>query len=154
MSVTLHSPWASLKQTWPIRKSEWSCAFGVCGLWLVMALRPEMFGTYSGYKPLAALAPQWVWQWFCFAIGFGRVVALFVNGGYYRTPHARCVFAYLSCFIWFSLFRGLSENLGIGMVLAAIPLFIDVANAKQSGHEAAASEGLRHAERHSIPRHR
>lgn len=151
--IVVHSPWASLRHTWPIRKSEWMCAVGICALWLLFALRPDLLDSAPGYTPLKALAPHWVWQWLCFIAGFGRLAALFINGGYHRTPLARAITAFLSCLIWFSLLRGLAENVGIGMILAAIPLFTDVANTKQSAQEAATAEGLRYVERRSIPRH-
>ena len=115
--------------------------------WLVFALSDSMFEDNPGYRPLAALAPQWVWAWLCFTVGVGRLAALFVNGAYWRSPHARAAFAFLNCFLWYQLAAGLAENAGLGMVFAATFFVIDALNFKQAFIEAAASEGMKHVER-------
>lgn len=139
--------WQSLRRTFPIRKSEWAMAFATVAFWLVLSLNPHLFENFDGYDALAARAPQWFWAWFCFVIGVGRVAALFVNGAYWRSPHARAVCAFINCYLWYQMTMGFSENLGVAMIFAGTFFVIDALNFKQAFVEAAASEGMKNVER-------
>ena len=147
MRITLHAL-TSLKATFPIRKSEWLMAFATCAFWLLFSVRYDLFTSSDAYNGLAALAPQWVWSWFCFFVGIGRLAVLFVNGAYWRTPHARAAFAFLNYFLWYNLTVGLSVNLSLGMISFTTFFFADVFNFRQAFSEAAASEGIHNAGRH------
>lgn len=144
--IYLH-PWASLKQTFPIRKSEWYAAGLVLGVWAAFAFNDTLFADFRGYDRMALFAPQYVWQWACFLVGFGRITALFVNGAYWRTPHARAAFAFLSCYLWYQMAMAFAGNGGVAVVFAAGTLVLDVFNFRQAFLEAAASQGLRDGER-------
>lgn len=148
-----HGAWKAFQATWPVRKSEWVMAFAVVVMWIVLAFNEELF-TRPGYAHLAELAPQWVWQWFCFIVGFGRVGVLVVNGSDWRTPYGRAFFAFLSCFLWWHIGAGFAANVGLGMVLAAAVFFTDVFNCKQAVTEAAASQSVNDAGRKHLSRAR
>lgn len=153
MNIHLH-PWNSLKQSWPVRKSEWTLASVVTmGLWLVFTFNADLFTTQNGYEGLARWAPQWVWAWLTFCIGVGRLVTLFINGAYWRTPHYRAGFAFISCYLWYQLAVGLAPNLGIGLVAFVGILVTDFFNFRQAFMEAAASEGLKSGERKRLRGH-
>lgn len=143
MNIHLH-PWTSLKQTFPIRKSEWVMAFITVGLWLLFSLNDDLFSdggnTYAG---LARWASQDVWSWLLFVVGVGRVTVLIINGAYWRSPHYRAGLAFLNCFVWYQLSAGLAQNTGIGMVVFPGLLALDVFNFRQAFLEAATSEGLK-----------
>jgi len=147
MNIHLHA-WTSLKQSFPIRKSEWTLSLiGMIGLWLVFSVNSDLFASSDAYSGLARWASQPVWAWMCFSVGVGRVVVLAINGAYWRSPHWRALFAFLSCFVWYQLAVGLAQNIGIGTVLGLAVLATDVFNFRQAFLEAAASEGLRNGDR-------
>lgn len=153
MKITLHA-WTSLKQSFPVRKSEWILAVvGTLGLWLVFTFNADLFAENRGYDGLARWAGQPFWAWMCFLIGIGRFATLCVNGMYWRTPHYRAFFAFLTCFIWYQLVVGLAQNAGIGAVLGTAVLVTDVFNFRQALLEAAASEGLKNGERKRLRPH-
>lgn len=144
--IHLH-PWTSLKRSFPVRKSEWVLALVTTGLWLVFSLNDDLFIQSPGYSGLARVAPQNAWAWFFFVIGIGRVAVLFINGGWYRSPHWRALFAFLNCLVWYRLALGLAPNAGIGLVIVPGLLILDGFNFKQAFVEAAASEGLHNGKR-------
>lgn len=148
MKILLH-PLTSLKATFPVRKSEWVLGLATAAFWVLFTIREDLFTSNPSYNGLLFLAPQWVWSWFCFAVGVGRLVSLFINGAYWRTPHARAFFAFLNCFLWFNLLSGLSINLSLGMIFSTTLFIIDAFNFKQAFNEAAASESIRNVERSS-----
>lgn len=140
-------PWASLRQTWPIRKSEWYAALTLIGVWAAFAFNTTLFEDFRGYDRMARVASQDVWQWACFIVGFGRLTALFVNGAYWRTPHARAAFAFLSCYVWYQMALAFAGNGGVAVVFASATFLLDVFNFRQAFLEAAASQGLKDGER-------
>lgn len=141
-----HHAWQSLRQTFPIRKSEWACAFVMFGISLVLALNPTLFEQFKGYSGMARFAPQWAWEWALFAISSGRLAALTINGAYWRTPHFRAIFAFVACFGWWQITAGFVANFGMSFVLAGGWLVQDAFNFRQALAEAFASEALREAE--------
>lgn len=145
--------WQSLKVTFPIRKSEWIMAGATTAMWLVFATNTTLFEDFRGMQPIARIAPQWVWSWFCFAAGVGRLTALLINGTHTHSPHARSIFAFLTCYLWYQLTLGLSDNFGIGMIFAGSFFITDMFNFKQALVEAATAEGLKNAERNHTARH-
>lgn len=143
--------WHSLRQNFPIRKSEWVLASMTVGLAVLLSIRPELFESNEDYVGMARWASQETWQWLCFFIGFGRVVGLLVNGAYWRTPHTRALFAFANAFIWYRIAIGVAESFGIGMVVFPGLVVLDLFNFKQAAVEAGVSEGLRDAERGRKP---
>lgn len=141
-----HNAWRSLRQTFPIRKSEWICAVVLFCCSAVLLLNTTLFER-EGYAAMARFAPQWIWQWALFAVGSVRLAVLGINGAYWRSPHWRAGLAFASCFAWWQITIGLVGNLGLGFVLAAGWIILDAFNFKQALTEAFASEALREAER-------
>src|SRR4051812_35457177 len=105
--IMLHG-WQSLRQTFPVRKSEWTAAFVTFGISIVLLLNDDLFEQSAGYDAMARVAPQWLWQWMLFAVGLGRLAVLGINGAYWRTPHLRALAAFVSCFTWWQIFAGLA----------------------------------------------
>lgn len=149
--MTHLSPWTSLKASFPIRKSEWSAAGLVLGMWVVLTFNRDLFLSSPGYLRMAAYAPQNVWAWACFVVGFGRMAVLFVNGHYWRTPHWRAFAAFLSCLLWYQMALALAPTFGVGLVFALWAFVLDVLNFRQAFSEAAVSEGLKSGERRRHP---
>lgn len=147
MNITLHSPWASLRSTFPIRKGEWLMAVAVLFCWVIFTFNDDLFASSASYEKLARFAPQHIWAWICFFLGAGRFAVLFINGSYWRTPHARAACAFLSCFLWFQLFAGLSPNGAFGAMWTTIFLVLDALNFRQAMSEAAISEAVGRVER-------
>lgn len=150
--IHLH-PWTSLKQSWPVRKSEWVLALMTFGLWFVFSLNDDLFSDSVAYAGLARWASQTVWAWMFFVVGLSRLIVLFINGAYWRSPHWRAALAFLNCFAWYQLAVGLSANMGIGLIVFPGILVLDVLNFRQAFLEAAASEGLKDGERSRLRPH-
>lgn len=145
MRIHVHA-WQSLRQSFPIRKSEWVAGWTMFGMAMVMLLNPGLFETGEAYDGMMRWMPQEVWQWAIFTISMVRLVVLFINGAYWRSPHWRAVAAFLSCFVWWQIAAGLAGNMGLGMVAFAGYFVLDALNFKQALVEAGISEGLRDAE--------
>jgi hypothetical protein len=145
LNIHVHA-WQSLRQSFPIRKSEWVAAWTMLCIAIMMLLHPGMFGTGGAYLGMTRFAPQEVWQWVLFTVSLTRLVVLFINGAYWRSPHWRAGAAFLSCFVWWQIAAGLSSTLGLGMVAFAGYFVLDALNFRQALVEAGISEGLRDAE--------
>jgi hypothetical protein len=90
-------------ETWPQRRIEWLLASCGLGIGLVYGFSSTMheLPTYEGQL---ALLPQWAWAIWLSACGVLRLLFLFVNGTYRRSPHWRSVGAALGCIAWLTQF--------------------------------------------------
>lgn len=91
-----------LHTKFPQRVVEW----GLCWILLtwgsVLLLNPGLFAKgETAYRGWASLAPQPVWGFFAFAVGMGRMSALYINGAHSKSPVARTFFGFCSMAIWF-----------------------------------------------------
>jgi hypothetical protein len=94
------------------RRSEWVAASLLLALGVTMSNNAEMV---SFVKPLHGMMPmvalQWMWSWLVvFAVA--RLSVLLINGAWRRSPHARGITAFVSCFFWaqLTLYFALSPN--------------------------------------------
>lgn len=138
--------WQSLRQTFPVRKSEWVCSLVLLAVSMIIALQPDLFDNPS-YFGMARYAPQWFWQWALFVIGTGRLIVLTVNGMWWQTPMFRATAAFVSCFAWWQICAGIAPNFGIGLAAFGGWFVMDAVNFKQALTESGVSLALRAVER-------
>ena len=77
----------SLRQTFAVRASEWALALMLLNWSVVLSASPNLFTANSSYAPMAAVMDQETWVLVCFVAGAGRLLVLFINGSWRRTPH-------------------------------------------------------------------
>lgn len=137
--IFMHS-WKSLQTTFPTRAMEWLFAWGLLNFGLMMVINPDMMASSPAWNGLLEVASQETWRLALLSVGTIRLAALLVNGMYWRTPHARCAMAFVSCYFWWKLTVGLFENLSF--VAAFVPLFLvfDAYNGIRVGREVGVSE--------------
>lgn len=139
MFVWAHS-WQSLRDTFPARRFEWFASLVMFNLGMVFFINPTIFSGNPAWQHLAKFATQEQWGWGCVAVGSARLVVLLVNGAYSRSPHARSILAFLSCFAWWQLAIGLWPNLSVGTAIFPAILFFDASAALRVAGEAAWAE--------------
>lgn len=84
------------------RSVEWmlACMMVAWGIGLAM---PGDTMSLPQYKMLGVLAPEPVWAAWSMSIGFVRIVALYINGSWRKTPLIRSICASLGCIWWIVL---------------------------------------------------
>lgn len=119
-----------VRKHFPQRVVEWGLAvillnWGIILLRIDMAIPPD--------SPLSAMiqwAPEDVWGGIAVTIGFVRLIALVVNGSFYRTPfikyapYGRLVGAFASCFVWLQMSAALIKYDDVSTGLAIYPVFL------------------------------
>lgn len=145
----------SLKQHFPARLPEWHMA-GLTFLWGVyVALHPGLFvqeatrQVFSGMFQMVAdlpYPPSVVWGVACILVGGLRLVALFINGAYSRTPLIRLMMSFASAFIWTQVVIGLIKT-GVpntGLVIYSGLVLLDIMSAYRAGVDVVWAEKTRH----------
>lgn len=130
-----------LQHHFQIRISEWLLSGILTTFGLVCFFLPH--ATWQSiYGGLNWLGDQHVWGVAAGTLGLSRMIALFINGALYRTPHFRAVGAFLSIFIWLQLSFGLLTADTITLGLAVFPWFVivDVHNLYRAGRDASFSD--------------
>jgi hypothetical protein len=139
--ITVHA-WESINETFEARASEWALACVMFSLGVVSAVNEDLFASSNAFGVLARWATQETWALIFLSVGFVRLCVLFVNGGYWRTPHFRSALAFASCFVWFQLVLGFAPN--VSFLLATMPwvFLLDAYNALRSAREAGIAQYL------------
>jgi hypothetical protein len=93
------------RQTFRERASEWvlSIILAFWGFTVVQA--PGLFER-PFYAALAHAGPQWIWGWSAFFVGLLRLLVLFINGAWRRTPMFRQCGAAGGMLVWIMLMMG------------------------------------------------
>ena len=94
------------RETFPNRVLEWLLASILFNWGWILLLPYETFDLRTMVN-FRLLAPEWAWGTACLCIGMGRLVTLWINGSWRRSPHARGIFAILSCLAWAHIFLAL-----------------------------------------------
>lgn len=114
----------SLRTTFPQRRAEWALGV-VIFLWGVILLNNEtLFSDGISYSEIARTASQETWGAICLALGLVRLLVLLINGAWRRSPHARALVAFLSCFFWFQVSMGMAAAGTWSTGLAVYPVFL------------------------------
>lgn len=112
-----------------VRASEWALG-SMLALWgWVLLLPSETFSISSSFDMLLRVMPENAWGLACLIVGLARVVVLFINGAWRRSPHMRALAALFSCFFWFQISLSIivggkaSPGLAIYPVLMLLDIF-------------------------------
>lgn len=116
----------ALRQHWPARKIEWLMAgLAVCWGAYIKAYpeifyQPETSSVLGGMVAMSdwlGMSPENVWGGSAMIFGAIRMIALFINGAYVRTPIFRAIAAFGTMFIFtqvsIALYRSGVPNLGL-----------------------------------------
>lgn len=139
--MIINHTWSSLNQTFEARASEWALAAITLCLGLVCLLNLELFDNIN-YQYMKSWANQEIWGSIFVMIGALRLTVLFINGGYWRTPHFRSMFAFACCFLWFQLSLAFMSNFGFSIAIYPWLFFLDAYNALRAGREAGIAQYL------------
>ncbi|MDO7841066.1 hypothetical protein [Sphingomonas immobilis] len=128
------------RQTFRERASEWVVSFILC-FWGFTVLQSVGLFDRPFYAPLSHAAPQSVWGWGAFMIGLLRLVVLFINGAWWRTPMFRQIGAGFGMMVWIMLMMGaLSIEWRSPAIAAYLGLFaLDALNLSFASRDAANS---------------
>lgn len=131
---------SSLKETFPVRATEWALA-AILFLWgVVLVVNPTLFITGESYKNLNDLMRQDTWASLCILVGGLRLMMLAINGTWRRSPHMRIVGAFVSCFFWFQISIGIAQSgvFGTGLAVYPVLFFLDTYNVFRATRDAGA----------------
>lgn len=140
-----------LKEHFPARISEWFNAAILTSWGLYLLLNPDLFDspamrvTAEGMVDMVAgtLNPESVWGLVAFIAGATRLVALFINGAWSRTPALRLATAAVSAFVWTQVVIGLMTVPNTGLAVYPWLVVIDLVAAYRAGRDVAISEVAR-----------
>ena len=150
--ILVHS-WESLQTTFPTRALEWFLTFALFNLGVIFWLTPDLFASNVGWAGMANLADQSTWCAVCLIVGVARILALVINGLWWRSPLVRCVGAFISCFVWWQLSAGLIGNAGLGAAVLPLCFVGDVYNAIRCSRKSGVSEYVKRLELQAEARH-
>lgn len=141
-----------MKKHFQLRAIEWWSA-GVMASWGVWVLLfPTIFADNPAFDMMAQILPQRVWGLIALGAGAVRLVALFVNGLWYRTPAVRWACAMLSILIWFIMtaaFVG-SSVANLGAVIYGWHMLADMYSAFRSASDFIEAEAQRQIKKLSV----
>lgn len=93
-------------------------------------------GYGKGYTLLLTIAGQGVWATALTVFGFTRLLVLLINGAWRRSPVARAVFAFLSCFFWTQIVLSLAPTFGLAFASFCGWLVADMVNIMRAARDA------------------
>ena len=138
-----------LKQTFPIRITEWLLA-GIMFSWSLACwnLTPTDWANPL-YTGLARLGDQYTWATFAFVLGITRLLALGINGAWRPSPHLRAGCAFFACFMWLQISLGvfMADIRATGIAIYPWLLFADIYNVFRASHDARVSDDRARARR-------
>lgn len=124
------------------RWAEWMAAGVLFGIGGMLTINADLMssaaaaGNGKGYILLLTIAPQSVWALTITIFGIARILILLVNGAWRRSPVARSVMAFLSCFFWTQIVLSFQPTFGFAFVMAAGWLVGDVVNVMRAARDA------------------
>ena len=148
----------SLRQHWPARKLEWLMAGFLSGWGLYVLMHPRLFTDPATAELLSGLSaisapftpyPALAWGGAAFLTGLCRIMALFVNGAYTRTPLIRLIAAFMSMFIVTQIVAGLWQS-GVpntGLVVYPWLIVADLLSAYRAAVDVVHAEKQREVEK-------
>ena len=108
------------------RSVEWLLA-GLMLAWGIGLMLPGEALALPQYRLLLVIAPEPVWAAWSVSVGSVRIIALYINGSYFRTPLIRVVCAIMGLIWWLVLGFLVKLSIEPGPIpayLAWFPIFI------------------------------
>lgn len=134
-----------MKKHFQLRAIEWLSASVMTswGVWVL--LFPSMFLDNPACHSLLILAPQRVWGLVALAAGVIRLIALFVNGMWHRTPAIRWLTAMFSILVWFLVTAALTTShiVNMGTIMYGWYIIADMYSAFRSASDYIEAEAQR-----------
>lgn len=140
-----------MKRHFQLRAIEWWSA-GLMASWgFYTLLQPGMYEQNTAMHGLLLFAPQHVWGLLSLLVGVSRVLALTINGFWYRTPAVRWATSMISALVWFLITAAYfnAPVLNPGVVVYGWLIVADIYSAFRSASdyvEAAAQRQIRNAQ--------
>lgn len=134
-----------MKKHFQLRAIEWWSA-GVMTTWGFMVLaNPGLFLDNHSATILLSYAPQHIWGLAALGAGGLRLVALFINGIWYRSPAVRWLTTMVSIFIWFCITAAFysSPVMNLGVVIYSWQIVADLYSAYRSAGDFIEAEAQR-----------
>lgn len=126
------------------RTLEWIAACAILAAGVLLAMPGETFDNSPAYLPFEAVAPEHVWAAFAVSVGLTRMVALWINGSWRRSPILRGATSIMGVAFWMLIIALVmhAQLSGPAMSLAAFGalLTIDLISAWRSGRDYIESE--------------
>lgn len=114
------------------RVSEWSAAATMFAIGMMLKSKMGLMTTeFEGYRFLLQLFSQDTWAMLFLVGGTVRLIILGINGSWSRSPHARWIAAFLSCFLWSQVcmsFGPTGRVAGFGFIFALNMWIMDFVN--------------------------
>ena len=124
------------------RWAEWAASFVLLGIGLMLSIHTDLMaeavarGNGKGYEFMLNVAGQSVWATMLTVFGSFRLAILLINGAWRRSPIARAVMAFLSCFFWTQLTLSFQPTFGFAFVMACGWLLTDIVNIMRAARDA------------------
>lgn len=136
-----------MKRHFEVRAIEWWSAACLLSWGAVVLLLPGLFveDRYSVFfKPLIDWAPQAAWGMFAFTMGSLRLMALFINGFWFRTPLIRLSASFMSVCVWFFITAGLFRAQAVlGVIVYGWHMVADIYSSFRSASDVVEAEVLK-----------
>ena len=112
------------------RRSEWAAAAVLLALGWMLSVHADLMADADsdGYKMMLMIAPQSVWSTVLIMFASARLLVLLINGTWRRSPHARGITAFLSCFFWTQIALSFAPTFGFAFILACGWLGTEMSN--------------------------
>lgn len=118
------------------RLSEWGNGLIIFSWGLILANNEGLMLRNEAFGNMLSIASQEVWASICFWLGGIRLIVLFINGAWRRSPHLRGIIAFLCLFIWFQIVLSFSTTFGTGMGTYPVLLIMELINVLRSFQDA------------------
>ncbi len=110
-----------------LRAIEWGLAAMLFCMGTIFLNADFNFNNSPALSELARLNSEKFWGWLCITIGGMRLVALWMNGAWRRSPYVRALTALFSSLLWLQITLGLVVQplLTIGIAIFPFLIFLD-----------------------------
>jgi hypothetical protein len=132
----------SLRDHFKIRVTDWLLSAILFSWGFALFWTDPRVWALPTFTGLAGIADQRTWAIISVTLGLTRLMALFVNGAVQRSPHARAICAFLTCFIWVELSLGVTwaDYTGPGIGIFPWLALADALNTIRAWRDARASD--------------
>lgn len=120
------------------RRSEWAgAALMIFGGWILFA-NPDLMtqSKTAAFDLMRSIFQQSTWARLLLSFGLVRLVVLFINGAWRRSPHLRMLSAVLSCFFWMQIALSYSATFGLAFAAYVVVLGLEFSNIIVAGRDA------------------
>lgn len=134
-----------MRKHFQLRAIEWWSAGTLTSWGSMVLLFPTMFADNPACHALLGFAPQPVWGLGALFAGTLRLMALFINGMWYRTPAIRWLTTMISIFIWFCITAAFTSSpvINMGIVIYGWHIIADLYSAYRSATDFIEAEAQR-----------